>query len=107
MMKRLAGKGKKQNISNESVTNASSAEVKVLLFPENTGSTRKKERSALLQTKNDSSFSSSDSVNHENLEEEDNPNHDLEIDTSLKRLEETEKKLKYHIRELESYLGLS
>ena len=106
-MKRLAGKGKKQNISNETFTNASSAEVKVLLFPENTGSTRKKERSSLLQTKNDSSFSSSDSVNHENLEEEDNPNHDLEIDTSLKRLEETEKKLKYHIRELESYLGLS
>ena len=106
-MKRLKGQGKKQKISNESVATTSSNEVKVLRFPENSCSSEKKKRNIHFQTKNERIFASSKSANDEKAEKKDKRNDDLEIDSSLKRLEETEKKLKYHIRELESYLGLS
>ena len=64
-------------------------------------------KSTPLQTKSDRKLASSDFNNDGGLEEKSESNQDLEVDSSLNRLEETEKKLKYHIRELESFLGLS
>ena len=98
---------KAKNIQWKCVATTSSNEAKVLRFPENSCSSEKKKRNIHFQTKNNRIFASSKSANDEKVEKKDKRNDDLEIDSSLKRLEETEKKLKYHIRELESYLGLS
>ena len=106
-MKRSIGKERKQNKVNKSVKTSSLNEVKVLLFPDSTCSPAKKELTTPLQAKSDTKLASSDSNNDGGLEEKSESNQDLEVGSSLNRLEETEKKLKYHIRELESFLGLS
>ena len=106
-MKRSIGKERKQNKVNESVKTSSSSEVNVLLFPDSTCSSAKKELTTPSQTKSHIKIASADSNKDGDFEEKSESNQDLEVDSSLNKLEETEKKLKYHIRELESFLGLS
>ena len=78
-----------------------------MLFPDSTCSSAKTELNTPLQAKDGRKLASSDPINDRDPEEESKSSQDLEVDSSLNRLEETEKKLKYHIRELESFLGLS
>ena len=106
-MKRSIGKESKKSKANQSFKTASVDGVKILLFPEGTRSSEKKEANILAQTKIEKKKASSDPDNGASSEKKDSSSYELEIESSLENLEESEKRLKYYIRELESFLGLS
>ena len=106
-MKRSIGKESKKSKAPQSFKTASVDGVKILLFPEGTRPSEKKEVNILAQTTIEKKKASPDSDNGRSFEEKDSSIYELEIESSLESLEESEKRLKYYIRELESFLGLS
>ena len=106
-MKRSIGKESKNSKSPESFKTASKDAVKVLLFPESTRPSEKKEMNILAQTTVEKKKASPEPHKEKSSEEKDSLDQEPEIESSLENLEESEKRLKYYIKELESFLGLS
>ena len=106
-MNRKMGKNKNENRDNNQIKNVSRNGVRVLDFPENSFVSKKNEvtHSTLLKSKlrpSQINFAHDEQFK----KEEGLVDREGELST-LEELEEKEKRLKYHIRELESFFGLT